>query len=248
MRHKAWSVFRRSLRNLWGAIRARPKVFVGVAAAVFLLNLFLPVLVLSVARKPWDHFSFNPWLSQLPKWLVSPEATIGRKLEFLSKVTLFWFVASSSYYGTEWGFSAGVNDVIRWVFVSCVFGAYFALWLYARSQLSPHGRRWSGHSGVAGGLISTLGLTTAPCSVVGCGYPLLPVFGLALQGLTSGVLAGLATLSRIASVGVQAGMIVVVLVLGARVNFDSVARREDAVLPREGSPTQALPTSGKYGS
>jgi len=243
MRRKAWSGFARSLRNLWGAIRARPRVFVGVAAAVFLLNLFLPVLVLSVVRKPWDHFSFNPWLSQLPKWLVSPEATIGRKLEFLSKLTLFWFVASSSYYGTEWGFSAGVSDVIRWVFVSSLFGAYFALWSYARSQLSPHGRGWSTHSGVAGGLLSTLGLTAAPCSVVGCGYPVLPVFGLALQGVTSGVLAGLATLSRVASVGLQAGMTVVILVLGALVNCDSVARREGAVLRPEGSLTEALPTS-----
>ncbi len=239
MRHKAWSVFRRSLRNLWGAIRVRPKVFVGVAAAVFLLNLFLPVLVLSVVRKPWDHFSFNPWLDQLPKWLVSPEATIGRKLEFLSKLSLFWFIASSQYDAAEWGFTVGVNDVVRWLFIASMFGAYFALWFYARGQLIRRGRGWSsgGRGGSAGVLLSTLGLSTAPCSVIGCGLPVLPVLGLGLHGLTSGALAGLATLSRVANDVVLVGISAMVLVLGWLVKLD-----EGTGTPQQGSPTDAVPT------
>lgn len=48
-------------------------VFAGVALAVFVLELFLPVLVLSGFRKPVDAFTFNPWLSRLPEYLASRE-------------------------------------------------------------------------------------------------------------------------------------------------------------------------------
>ncbi|MGH7319129.1 MAG: hypothetical protein ACRELA_05825 [Candidatus Rokuibacteriota bacterium] len=37
-----------------------------VALGVFALNLVLPVIVLSVARKPVDYFTFNPWLPGSP--------------------------------------------------------------------------------------------------------------------------------------------------------------------------------------
>lgn len=236
------NAFRRALRSTWRAIRTQPKIFVGVALAVFLLDLFLPPVILSVVRKPWDFFSFNPWLSQLPQWVVSPEASIGRKLAFLSDVALFWFVASSPYDAPEWGFSVGVRDLVRWVFMAFLFGAYFALWFYARGQGIGRGRRWSGggRGGFAGALLSTLGLSTAPCSVAGCGAPVLPVLGLAFQGLTSGTLAGLATLSRVASVAVLTGMSLVVLALGWFVSLDQSERREPAGLGVEGRSTRAL--------
>lgn len=40
-------------------------MFSAIAGAVFVLNVFLPVLVLSLARKPVDSFTFDPWLSRL---------------------------------------------------------------------------------------------------------------------------------------------------------------------------------------
>ena len=41
------------------------------------------LLVLSLARKPFDLFTFNPWLPRLPEWLASPESPWGDKLAFL---------------------------------------------------------------------------------------------------------------------------------------------------------------------
>ncbi len=200
-----WYVFRSALRTVWIAIRTRPHVFVIVALSVFLLNLFLPPVVLSVVRKPWDFFTFNPWLHSLPKWLASPEATIGRKLGFVWDLALFWFTAGSSYDEPEWGFYVGVHDVVRWFFISGLLGTYFALWFSTRAQLASRGRGWrsGGRGGFMGALVSTLGLSTAPCSVAGCGAPILPVLGLAFTGLTSGVLAALSTVSRVAGTVMQ---------------------------------------------
>lgn len=230
MRTKIWGGVGRALRSVWEAIRARPLVFAGVALAVCALNLFLPLIVLSVVRKPWDYFSFNPWLSQLPRWLASPEATWSRKLEFLQNVSLFWFIASSPYDEPTWGFAVGLRDLVRWVFVASLFGAYFALWTYARSRLGLRrepGRPWRRETGrpggVAGALLSTLGLSTAPCSVMGCGAPVLPVVGLAFQGLSSSTLVGLATLSSVANLVVEVGMSLVVLGLGWLIGRDEVA-------------------------
>src|SRR5207302_122605 len=198
---------------IWRAIRARPGIFLGVALAVVVLDLCLPLFVLSVFRKPWDHFSFNPWLRNLPGWLLSPTQTLARKVEFVSDVSLFWFIASSSYDAAEWGFSVGLQDLLRWLYMGGVFGAYFAVWLYGRARLARRPWQGGGRGGAAGAVLSTLGLATAPCSVAGCGLPVLPVMGLALQGLTSGTLAALATVSRLATQAVLAGMTLAVVAL-----------------------------------
>ena len=66
MQRRVWDAVRRTLGSVWEAIRARPLVFAAVALTVYALNLVLPLAVLSLARKPWDYFAFNPWLSQLP--------------------------------------------------------------------------------------------------------------------------------------------------------------------------------------
>jgi len=218
-------------------------VFVTVALAVFLLNLVLPPLVLTIARKPWDHFSFNPWLHRLPEWLASPEATIGRKLEFLSTVAVFWFIASSEYDAADWGFTVGVDDLFRWVFIAVVFGAYFALWFDARSQLIQGSRGWrsGGRGGFVGILLSTLGLTTAPCSVMGCGLPVVPVLGLAFQGLTSGTLAALATFSRVANEILVVGMSAIVLALGYLVSRDGGASQKRTGAHQHETPSGVVP-------
>ena len=71
-------LYRISIRGTWRAIRARPAVFGAIALSVVLLNLVLPVVVLSLFRKRVDFFTFNPWLSRLPEWLASPEDAVDQ--------------------------------------------------------------------------------------------------------------------------------------------------------------------------
>lgn len=186
-----WRVTMRRLgsvpRGIVGAIRGNRRIFVLVALGVFLLNLTLPPVLLSAVRKPPDHFSFNPWLRNIPAWLASDEASWGRKLDFLFNAALYWFIADSPYDAAEWGYTATVRDVLRWIFVSLLFGLYFALWYTRRAQVAackpvaaPAG---GGRAGFLGTLLSTLGFSTLPCSVVGCGAPVLPVLGLVFSGL-----------------------------------------------------------------
>ena len=226
------------LGTIWRAIRARPYVFVGVAIAVILLDVFLPVFVLSEFRKPYDHFSFNPWLAHAPQWAMSPNVPLARKVEFLSDVALFWFIASSPYDAPEWGFSVGMHDALRWLYMGLIFGAYFALWFYARGVRLSGGAagRGGGRGGFAGAILSTLGLFTSPCSVAGCGAPVLPVLGLTLQGLTSGTLAALTSVSQIASQVVLFGMTLAVALLAWIVNRREHPNRPPAAAPPAGEP------------
>lgn len=199
------------VRTVLQAIRLRGRLFAVVAVGVLLLNVALPPLVLSVARKPPDHFSFNPWLRNLPGWLASEEATWARKAEFLWNAALYWFIASGPYDAAEWGYTATVRDVARWIVLSLLFATYFALWSFRAAQLRSCGIRATGaavgqQAGVTGALLSTLGFSTLPCSVVGCGAPVLPVVGLALSGLglSSETLAVINRTSRAVSLLVYA--------------------------------------------
>ncbi|MBI4591688.1 MAG: hypothetical protein HY725_22910 [Candidatus Rokubacteria bacterium] len=191
----------RAARGVGAAVRARPGVFLAVTAGVLGLNTFLPPVVLSLARKPWDYFTFNPWLKKLPEYLASGDVSLRRKLEFLPNLALFWFSADSPYGGVEWGFAVLLGDLARFVLMSIMFGTYFALWVHRRDGRLEVGwrARRGRHGGVAGALASTLGLSTGPCTVTGCGAPVIPVLGLAFVGLSSGTLAVLANLSRVAT-------------------------------------------------
>jgi len=191
----------KSLSGIRSAISAKPKVFVAVGLGVFILNVFLPPVFLSLTRKPWDYFAFNPWLSKLPEYLASSDVSLQSKLEFLPNLAVFWFSANDRIGFVEWGFSVDVSDLLRFVFTAFIAGAYFALWFYHRYQASQ--RRWTGDNsrrfGIAGALMSVLGLSTGPCSVMGCGAPVLPVIGLAFVGLSSGTLRLLANISKIST-------------------------------------------------
>ncbi len=68
--------------------------------------------------------------------------------------------------------------------------------------------------GVAGAVTSVLGFTTGACSVMGCGVPVLPVVGLALTGLSSGMLTFFAEFSRVATAVVLLTMTLGVVWLG----------------------------------
>jgi len=203
--------FAKAVSGVGAAILARPKLFLAVAIGIFALNIFLPPVVLSLVRKPWDYFTFNPWLSKLPEYLTSSDVSITRKLAFLPNLALFWFTADSAYGGVEWGFAVSVRDLVRFVFMSLIFGAYFAVWSYRRDRLTKCGwvARTSGYGGATGALATILGFSVGPCSVMGCGAPVIPVIGLAFMGLSSNTLKWLAELSRIGT-----GIVLLTMTLG----------------------------------
>src|SRR2546428_11226367 len=58
--------------------------------------------VLSAVRKPFDFYTFNPWLKRLPEYVASDDAPLVEKLAKLPDLALFC--------------------------VSALFGLYFALW------------------------------------------------------------------------------------------------------------------------
>ncbi len=211
----------RAFGGISTALRARPWVFAGVTVAVFLLDIVVPPLVLSLARKPVDYYTFNPWLSRLPEYLASGPGSLVHRLGRTWNLVLFWF-SSDSPYGVEWGFAVTVADLARFLLMSLIIGAYFALWFYRRDRLggAGWGLRTGGQGGVLGAVSSVFGLATGGCTVMGCGAPVLPVVGLAFVGLSSGTLKWMSELSAVATTVVLAGMGLGVAYLGWRVGRD----------------------------
>jgi len=204
------------LRGMRAALAARPGVFWAVTAAVAALNVFVPVAVLSVARKPVDFFTFNPWLKRLPEYLVSGAVPPQEKLRKMKDLALLWFSADSPYGGVEWGFAVDVTDLARIVLISALFGLYFAVWFRYRDQALGGARaaRSLQRGGVAGAGATVLGISTGACSVMGCGAPVIPVLGLAFVGLESGTLHFLAQASRVGTIAVFGAVIAAVGYLG----------------------------------
>ena len=194
-------------RGIGDAIRRRPGLFLALNGAVVLLGIMLPPIVLSLVRKPWTYFTFNPWLTRLPAYLIS-ERPLGEKLDFLSRAALFWFSADGPYGAPEWGFAVDTMDLTRMVVTALLVATYFCLLLGLRDQGRLTRVRASGYrsGGTLGALVGVLGLSTGPCSVVGCGAPVLPVVGLAFAGLSSGTLVLLSGLSRVMAVVVAAAL------------------------------------------
>jgi hypothetical protein len=225
---RAWRGAAIAARGAATAVQARPVFFVAVTLGALSLHILLPPLVLSIARKPWDYFTVNAWLPGLPDYLVSDPAPIAEKAAKLRRLALFWFSADNPY-GTEWGFAVDVGDLARMTFASLLIATYFALWRYRheivnrRSRLVPvdRGRRrglptpdTTRGVGLVGALASVLGLTVGPCSVMGCGAPVIPVVGLAFAGLSSTTLHALRDLSTGATAVVLVGLTLGVGYLG----------------------------------
>jgi hypothetical protein len=181
--------------------------------------------VLSLSRERVDYFTFNPWLKRLPEFLASGAVPLQKKLDFLPGMALFSFSADG-IFGPDWGFTIDVTDVVRIVGTGLLVGAYFVLWLHRRDRFASAGRgaRLARQGGVAGALTTVLGLSTGPCSVVGCGAPVIPVMGLAFTGLTSTTLTLLARVSRVATTLVLVGLTVGVLYLAWRAGGDTRVR------------------------
>jgi hypothetical protein len=222
-------------RGTAAAARARPGLGLGAAATVFALSILLPPVLLSLARAPVDYFTFNPWLKRLPEYLAS-DVPRAEKLTRLPDLALFWFSADSPFGGTEWGYAVDVRDLGRLLLTSLLFGLYVALWRdrHRRAVAAgrPPGATRSG--GVAGALLSVVGLSTGPCSVMGCGAPVLPVVGLAFVGLSSTTLTVLSQMSRTASAALVVVLLLAVVVLGR----DAGRRRPVTSPAREAPPVR----------
>ena len=209
---------RRVLVGLGQALRARWGTFAAVAAAVVILDVLVPVLVLSIARKPVDYFTTNPWLPSLPGYLASGKGPLGERIERAWGLALFWFSADG-IFGIDWGFAVTAADLARFGLMAALIGAYFALWLYRRDRRGAGG--WAARLGRPGGVLgaagSVCGLATGGCTVMGCGAPVIPVVGLAFVGLSSGTLTLFAQVSTYATLAVIGGLTASVVYLAWRI-------------------------------
>ena len=207
---------RRVSAGIGRALRARWGVFAAVAAALVALDVLVPVAVLSLARKPVDYFTFNPWLRRLPDYLASGEAPLGERIERAWGLALFWFSANG-VFGIDWGFAVTAPDLARFALSGLLVGAYFALWIDRRSRTGGAlgaGRDGRGGAvGVAGAAASACSLASGGCTVMGCGAPVIPVVGLAFTELTSGTLAALSLGSWVATVVVTTALALGVVAL-----------------------------------
>jgi len=200
------------LRIITTAVRERKKVFIIVATLVLLLDILVPPIILSVVRKPADFLWVNPYLSRLPEYLLSDES-LSRKAGFIMGMAILVFSASHPF-GTEWGFFVTTADILRFSLMGLILGAYFSVWSYARSLLGGGMRSKEAGGGVGGMLLSGIGLSTGPCSVVGCGAPVIPAIALAFTGLSTGSLLTLGQASQMLTVALLAVMALATLLLG----------------------------------
>jgi hypothetical protein len=205
-------------RGIGRAVRARWAALAIAVVVVLALDVLLPPLLLSIVRKPWTYFTFNPWLKRAPEYLASATPWT-EKADFLGRVALFWFSADGPYGQPEWAFAVDGADVLRFAVTALLIGVYVALWLEYRLVRATRG--WRTAAGKSGGTLAAiggvLGLSTGPCSVAGCGAPVLPVVGLAFAGLSSTTLAALSQVSRISAAAVIVVLVAAIAWLGARV-------------------------------
>jgi hypothetical protein len=210
---------------MWAAVRSRPWLFCAVALGVFALDILVPPLVLTLARKPVTAFTINPLLPTLPDYLVSGQGSLGDRLAKAWGFALFWFSSDNSF-GLEWGFAVTTADLARFAFMSLLVALYFALWIERRARFAvvPWGRRAGGTGGVLGALGGLFGLSTGGCTVMGCGAPVLPVIGLAFVGLSSTTIKWMSELSVVATAAVLIGLATAVLWLSWRIGARDAAR------------------------
>ena len=128
------SAIKRSLSGIGAAVRSRPWLFLAIALGVFALDILVPPLVLTLARKPVTAFTINPWLPSLPDYLAAGPGSLGERFTKAWGLALFWFSADNSF-GLEWGFAVTTADLARFAFMSLLVAAYFALWIERRAAL-----------------------------------------------------------------------------------------------------------------
>lgn len=197
---------RQVFRGIFTAIRAHKAIAFCAALVIAAFNLLAPIAILSIARKPADFFTFNPWLPRLPGYLMLSEP-LTQKLAFLSELKVAW-VSADGPDGPVWAFILDVPTLARIAGFALLFGAFFALW--------AHHRKTASRAGIFAAATSIFGLTTCPCSLVPGGAPVLPLLALAFTGASAGTLALFATVSRI-SIALVVGVLSIAIVwLGLR--------------------------------
>jgi hypothetical protein len=207
----------RALRGIREAAHAHPWSMAGTLVLALTVQVLLPPLVLSLVRKPWTYFTFNPWLKRLPEYLAG-STPLDQKLDFLTRVAVVWFTADGQYGAPEWGFAVDGADLARFLVTAGLVSLWVALWRYQRDLRLSAALRVSGRGGGAVGVFAgVLGLTTGPCSVVGCGAPVLPVVALAFTGLSSGTVLLLSAISRATAIALLVILAAGVVYLGWRV-------------------------------
>ena len=151
-------------RGVAGAVRARPGAVTLAATGVLALDTLLPPLLLSLARAPWTYFTFNPWLKRLPEYLAS-STPWSEKLDFLSRVALFWFSAD----GLEWRRAGQIDNLAttqRWApaLFSVGNGLFFS---FDANDMPGATGPWSGYTTTDGDVWHALAFDEA--AVVGSG-------------------------------------------------------------------------------
>jgi hypothetical protein len=226
-----------TFRGIGAAVRARPRILLATAAAVAVFNFAAPVAILSIAKRPPNFATWNPWLPRLPQYLAS-DAPAGKKLAFLSEMAIGWISADD---GTEvdWGVVLDVPTLGRILLTSLVFGTYFAVWSYRKraQQACGLGAKAARPAGIAGAVTSVFGLTTGPCTLAGCGVPVLPIVGVAFTGLSNAQLTMLTTLSQVSYAIVLSAMGIAVLWMGYRAGSGTTPEAAPRGAP--GSPQAA---------
>jgi hypothetical protein len=196
---------RQVFRGILTAVRAHKAIASCAALLIAAFNLLAPILILSVARKPADFFTFNPWLPRLPGYLMLP-GSLAEKVAFLAELKVAW-VSADGPDGPVWAFILDVPTLARIACFAVLFGAFFALW--------AHHRKTTSRAGIFAAATSVLGLTTCPCSMAS-GAPVLPLIALAFTSVSAGTLALFAAVSRI-SIALVVGVLTISIVwLGLR--------------------------------
>src|SRR3989475_12073697 len=119
MARTALGAIAQTLRGIGVGLRSGKRVVLTVTAAVFAFNLVAPVAILSLARRPPDFFTFNPWLSRLPEYLASEEP-LAKKLSFLSQVPIAWVSEDNKVEGIDCEFIVDLRTQSRIVLASRV--------------------------------------------------------------------------------------------------------------------------------
>jgi hypothetical protein len=88
-------------------------------------------------------------------------------------------------------------------------------------------------------MTSVFGLTTGPCTLAGCGVPVLPIVGVAFTGLSSAQMNLLTTLSRVSYAVVLSAMAIAVLWLGYRAGSGPAGPPEGRVGPVAPQPARS---------
>src|SRR5207247_1868296 len=68
-------------RGIHVAVRAHPWSMAAALILALTIQILLPPVILSLVRKPWTYFAFNPWLKRLPDYLVG-STPFEQKLDF----------------------------------------------------------------------------------------------------------------------------------------------------------------------